>query len=165
MADLTAKQQKFCEEYLIDLNATQAAIRAGYSIDTAYSIGSENTKKPEIRARIGELMDARSERTLIHADYIVTNLVEVANRSLNAVPVMEFDPIAKEMRQKGSDAGEPVWEFDSSGANRALELLGKHIGMFEKDNLQRKTDNALLNPDLAAAIAQKLNLNASNMPG
>ena len=46
---LTEKQKRFCDEYLIDLNATQAAIRAGYSPDTAYSIGQENLKKPEIK--------------------------------------------------------------------------------------------------------------------
>ena len=50
MPKLTAKQERFCEEYLIDLNATQAAIRAGYSVESAGSIGSENLTKPEIRA-------------------------------------------------------------------------------------------------------------------
>jgi len=49
---LTAKQEKFCHEYLIDLNATQSAIRAGYSEDTAHSIGWENLRKPEIKARL-----------------------------------------------------------------------------------------------------------------
>lgn len=53
---LTAKQKRFVEEYLIDLNATQAAIRAGYSPNTAYSIGNENLNKPEIRARIDKAM-------------------------------------------------------------------------------------------------------------
>jgi len=54
MANLTPKQQRFVEEYLIDLNATQAAIRAGYSEKTAYSVGHENLKKPEIQKAIEE---------------------------------------------------------------------------------------------------------------
>ena len=61
MPKLTAKQERFCEEYLIDLNATQAAIRAGYSVESAGSIGSENLTKPEIRARIDTAMADRSE--------------------------------------------------------------------------------------------------------
>ena len=62
MPKLTAKQERFCEEYLIDLNATQAAIRAGYSVESAGSIGSENLTKPEIRARIDTAMAERSNR-------------------------------------------------------------------------------------------------------
>ena len=60
---MTKKQKRFIEEYLIDLNATQAAIRAGYSPETAGSIGNENLKKPEIRARIDKAIAERSRRT------------------------------------------------------------------------------------------------------
>jgi len=59
---LTAKQQKFCREYLVDLNATQAAIRAGYSEKTAYAIGSENLKKPEIVEALIELREELAQR-------------------------------------------------------------------------------------------------------
>ncbi len=51
---MTTKQKRFCEEYMIDLNATQAAIRAGYSVKSAADMGSENLRKPQIRARIGK---------------------------------------------------------------------------------------------------------------
>ena len=54
MANLTPKQKRFCQEYLIDLNATQAAVRAGYSEKTAYSVGNENLRKPEIKKYIDE---------------------------------------------------------------------------------------------------------------
>jgi len=134
---LTDKQEQFCREYLIDLNATQAAIRAGYSENTAGSTGHENMMKPEIRTRIGELMDERKGRTMIDSDFVITSLIEVANRCQQAVPVMEFDPVDKCMVQKRDGAGDAVYEFDSSGANRALELLGKHLGTFEKDNVQK----------------------------
>lgn len=127
---LTDKQELFCQEYLIDLNATKAAIRAGYSEASAYSIGSENLRKPELRARVAQLMDERNKRTLVHQDFVIDNLVEVSQRCLQKRPVMVFDPVDKEMVQKKDSEGRDVWEFDSSGANRALELLGKHLKMF-----------------------------------
>jgi phage terminase small subunit len=68
---LSAKALLFCQEYLIDLNATQAAIRAGYSKKSAGSIGEENLKKPEIQAEIKRQMDARSERTEITQDMVL----------------------------------------------------------------------------------------------
>jgi hypothetical protein len=71
---LTAKQQRFVDEYLIDLNATQAAIRAGYSEKTAYSIGNENLSKPEIAKAIEGAQTARAKRTEITADRVLTEL-------------------------------------------------------------------------------------------
>jgi phage terminase small subunit len=74
---LTAKQQRFVEEYLVDLNATQAAIRAGYSEKTAYSIGQENLNKPEIAAAVEQHMAKRSERTDITADKVLKELAKI----------------------------------------------------------------------------------------
>ncbi|RYE42642.1 MAG: terminase small subunit [Hyphomicrobiales bacterium] len=79
---LTAKQQRFVAEYLIDLNASQAAIRAGYSAKTAYSVGHENLKKPEIQVEIQAAMKARSERTEINADWVLTRLARDATADL-----------------------------------------------------------------------------------
>ena len=70
--------ENVCEEYLIDLNATQAAIRAGYSPNAAGSIGSELLKKPEIRARIDQAMAERSKRTGINADRVLRELGRIA---------------------------------------------------------------------------------------
>lgn len=139
---LTEKQDQFCKEYLIDLNATQAAIRAGYSKESARDIGCENLTKPNIRARIGELIDERSKRTLVHADFIVENLVEVSQRCLQKQPVMIFDPVQKAMVQKEDEDGNHVWEFDSGGANKALELLGKHLKMFT-DRVEQKNESVV----------------------
>ena len=88
MPKLTAKQERFCEEYLIDLNATQAAIRAGYSVESAGSIGSENLTKPEIRARIDTAMAERSKRTGINADRVLRELGRIA--FLNPTKVIDF---------------------------------------------------------------------------
>lgn len=75
MAKLTAKQQAFCEEYLIDLNATQAAIRAGYSEKTASEMGYENLGKPQIAEVIAELMDKRSAKTELTADWVIKGIL------------------------------------------------------------------------------------------
>lgn len=134
---LTAKQEAFCNEYLIDLNATAAAKRAGYSEDSAYSIGSENLKKPEISSRIVELRAELSEKTHVTAEYVIQGIKETAERCLQRVPVMKWDYTEKRMVQEQDDEGKDVWTFDSNGANKAFELLGKHIGLFEKDNRQK----------------------------
>ena len=78
MNDLTAKQRLFVDEYLVDLNATQAAIRAGYSERTAYSVGHENLKKPDIQQAISEASKARAERTGIDQDRVVDELAKIA---------------------------------------------------------------------------------------
>ena len=89
MARLTKKNEVFCDEYLIDLNATQAAIRAGYSVESAGSIGSELLKKPEIRARIDRAMAERSKRTGINADRALLELGKIA--FVNAIDVINMN--------------------------------------------------------------------------
>ena len=68
---LTSKQQRFVEEYLVDLNATQAAIRAGYSPKTAYAIGSENLTKPEIKAALQAAQAEVTTKANITRDYLI----------------------------------------------------------------------------------------------
>lgn len=75
---LNPKQQRFVDEYLVDLNATQAAIRAGYSVDTAGSIGHENLKKPEIQLAITEARKLQQERTGITADKVLLEIASIA---------------------------------------------------------------------------------------
>lgn len=104
MPKLTEKQKRFCEEYLIDFNATQAALRAGYSQKTAYSIGDENLRKPEIQSEIQTLIRKRSERTGINADIVIKELVKIALADT---------------------------EITGREKMKALELLGKHLGLFD----------------------------------
>ncbi len=116
---LTAKQEQFCLEYMVDLNATQAAIRAGYSKDTAQQIGSENLSKPLIAEKIAQLRAERSERVQIDADYVIENLAEIVERCMQHTEVKDHN---------GEGTGE--YKFEHKGANRALERLGKHLKMF-----------------------------------
>ena len=75
---MTAKQRRFVEEYLIDLNATQAAIRAGYKVESAQQMGSENLSKPVINAAIERAMAAQSRRTGVTADRVIRELARIA---------------------------------------------------------------------------------------
>lgn len=139
---VTKKQKQFCEEYLIDLNATQAAIRAGYSPESAYSIGQENLKKPEIRAHIDKAIAKRSKRTGVNADRVVQELAKIA--FVNASNVIDADgatlkadaapeDLAAIQSVKVKTFGEDGLEREIKLADKlkALELLGKHLGMFE----------------------------------
>lgn len=141
---MTKKQKLFCDEYLIDLNATQAAIRAGYSPDTAYSIGQENLKKPEIRAHIDKAMAERSRRTGINADRILIELAKIA--LLNPANVVNLDEATvrddalpedlaavasiKVKRFPTKDGEGIEREIKFYDKSKALELAGKHLGMF-----------------------------------
>ena len=117
---LTAKQEQFCLEYLIDLNATQAAIRAGYSAKTANVIGPENLSKPCIAERIAKAQADRTERTTIDADFVLNGLKE-----LNQICMGQ-----KEVTYTVDGIQESMRVFEQGGAARSFELIGKHLGMF-----------------------------------
>jgi phage terminase small subunit len=137
MAGLNDKQERFCQEYVIDLNATQAAIRAGYSKKTAYSLGQRLLKKAEIIARIEELKKEIADKNKLSAEWVIEELKKVHRRCMQAEPVMKWDYEKKQMVETGE------YVFDSKGANRALELMGKHISMFtEKLEVKDTTDYA-----------------------
>ncbi len=127
--ELTAKQAAFVEEYLIDRNATQAAIRAGYSQDTARQMGSENLAKPYIAKNIQEAMDLRSERTKIDSDYVFNTILDTIERCKQSRPVLDKkgNPVYTE-NAEGDVV--PAYEFDSAAVLRGAELLGKHLKLF-----------------------------------
>lgn len=120
---LNDKQKQFCNEYLIDFNGTQAAIRAGYSKKTAKSIANENLTKPDIQQYLRELIENRNERIKITQDEVIRDIIEVKNRCMQLVPVNGDLNIYKLV--------------DSSGANKALDMLAKHTGVYEVDNQQK----------------------------
>jgi hypothetical protein len=109
---LTPKQKKFCEEILVDDNATQAASRAGYSKKSAYSTGHDNLKNIEIQRYISELKEARSLRNQVTADRILQELATMA------------------FAKKGVNTGHKL---------KALGMLGKHVGIFDNQpNLEKQ---------------------------
>lgn len=125
MPKLTDKQKEFVRQYLVDLNATQAAIRAGYSVKTAYRQGADLLQKTSIREAIEKAQAKRARRVEVTQDYVLSNLVEVVERTMQRAPVLD-----RKGEQVTDEEGRAVWMFDAKGANRALELLGKHLGIF-----------------------------------
>lgn len=135
---LSEKQKQFCNEYLIDFNGTQAAIRAGYSPKTAYSMANENLRKPEVQAYLKELIENRNERTRITQDEVIRDIIEVKNRCMQKAPVIFMG------KQVQDENGNNLWKFDSQGANKALDMLAKHTGLYEVDNKQKAGINIVV---------------------
>nr|DAX93198.1 MAG TPA: Terminase small subunit [Caudoviricetes sp.] len=124
---LTDKQKRFIEEYLVDLNATQAAIRAGYSAKTADVQGAQNLVK--LKSFIQEEQNKRSERVQITQDEVIRRLLENADIASGKKPIVLTQTRKTE---DGKIIGDDVAQFvyEPSSVNKALELLGKHLGMF-----------------------------------
>ena len=129
MDKLTAKQARFVAEYLVDLNATQAAIRAGYSEKTASETGYENLRKPQIAAAITAAQAIRAERTEITQDYVLTSIRDTMERCKQAVPVVyqNGNPVMVDT-PNGETA--PAYKFDAAAVLKGAELLGRHLAMF-----------------------------------
>ena len=125
MARLTDKQQRFCDEYLIDLNATQAAIRAGYSEKTAGVIGSENLQKPYIRDYIAKRMEEKDKELIADQDEILKYLTSVLRGETQSEIVVvegEGDGCSSARRMKKAP--------DEKERLKAAELLGKRYGLY-----------------------------------
>lgn len=143
MPKLTDKQQRFVDEYLIDLNATQAAIRAGYSVKNASKIGSELLQKTRISEAVSRRMANRSKRTGVNQDRVVLELAKVAFAKMT--DIVDSNGRIKEdaspddlaciesIKYKESDneyGGSIEREVKIASKLKALELLGKHLGMW-----------------------------------
>jgi len=108
---LTPKQERFVSEYLIDLNATQAAIRAGYSEKTARQMATENLSKPSIQEALTKARKRQQERTEVTADFVLKELMKIAADDANDCPTSRLKYTNK---------------------IKALELIGKHLAMFSE---------------------------------
>ena len=144
---LTAKQAAFVQEYMIDMNATQACIRAGYSAKTAASIGEENLRKPEVRREIDSLMAERSGRVALSSDDVLlevrriclSDIRKVMNRNgtFKMPNELDDDTACAIASVKIKPDGEIEYKFWDK--NAAIEKAMKHLGQYERDN-QQKTD-------------------------
>jgi len=141
MAKMSAKQQRFCDEYLIDLNATQAAIRAGYSKKTAKQIGNENLTKPDLRKYIDERMAEKEKALIADQDEVMKYLTAVMRRQKTESVVVTLSeeqstyvPDANGTMRKQTVKKEVprIVEIPAQlrDANKAAELLGKAYGIY-----------------------------------
>lgn len=145
MAKLTDKQKKFVDEYLIDLNATQAAIRAGYSKKTAYRIGAELLQKTSVSEHIQKRQADRQHRTEITQDRVLKELAAIGFADIadfvsvqqHTVYINDTEKMPQEKRKAiaGIKEGQNGIEIKLNDKVKALELIGKHLAMFtEKVN-------------------------------
>lgn len=162
---LTDKQLLFCQEYIVDLNATQAAIRAGYSEDSAYSTGHDNLKKPEIEKKIQEYMDLRSKRTEITADRVLTELAKLGFSDAKhlftsggaIIPLQDLPTDVSACIQSVEVVTRPTGEKDENGypivenihkirmadKKASLELLAKNLKLVDSRTVvEGKVDHA-----------------------
>lgn len=184
--DLTDKQQRFVEEYIIDLNATQAAIRAGYSEDSAKQIGSENLSKPDIQDAIEKLRDKISKKCEVTVERVLKEYAKLAfldirkafdengnlkpiseldNDTAAAVSGLEFEDVYDGVGRDREKVG-ILRKVKLSDKKGALDSLGRHLGMFkDKVELTGKDGNPLQTintttefptPEAAMAALKKL---------
>ena len=126
---LTPQQARFVEEYLVDLNAGRAYERAGYRArgKSADVNASRLLANARVAAAVAAAQANRATRTEITQDYVLRNLTEVVERCMQRAPVMVR--AGREWVQATDDEGRDVWQFDARGANQALGLLARHLGM------------------------------------
>lgn len=163
MAKLTPKQQVFVDEYLVDLNATQAAIRAGYSAKNADKIGPQLLGKSRVAAAIKQALAERSRRTGINQDRVLRELAKVGFINASDVINMNEATVRSDANREDTaaiasvkvktiptEAGDIVErEVKVYDKLKALELIGKHLGMF--------TDKLNVNAEMAVKIVDDIN--------
>lgn len=153
MAKMTEKQQRFCDEYLVDLDGTKAAIRAGYSKKTAAVIASENLRKPNIREYIEKRMQEKEDALIAKQDEVMKYLTAVMRREYCehvVVTITEeessYEPDGEgKMRKRTTKTEKPeIVEIPArlADANKAAELLGKAYALFT-DKLEADVDMEL----------------------
>jgi phage terminase small subunit len=153
MTELNPRQDRFCQEYLVDLNATQAAIRAGYSAASAGEHSSELLKNPNIQARVGALKAEREAKTGISAEKVLQQFWDIASYRIEDIldfdgEICTFKPLKNwprsakaavsmvkynsETRGTGDNQVTTTkLEFKSDDRLRALDSIAKHLGMFD----------------------------------
>ena len=144
---LTDKQEMFCQEYLIDLNATQACIRAGYSEKTAKEIGYENLTKPHILEKIAELKAERNKALKITATDVlkrlqswvesdITETLTLTPQQVKDLPLAYKQLITSYKSITGNGTEKDTVEVKMVSKEKAQEMINRHIGFYEKDNSQ-----------------------------
>lgn len=134
---LTAKQKLFCDEYIISLNATQAAIKAGYAEKTAYAIGAENLKKPKIQSYISERMEQKESSLIATQDEVLQYLTSVLRGESQTI-----DTVLVGMGDGYQEVQEVKKKPSEKDRLKAAELLGKRYGLYT-DKISADVDMSL----------------------
>lgn len=130
MPVLTDQQQRFVDEYLVDYNATQAALRAGYSPKTANQQGARLLANVGVKQAIRERNEQVSKKLTVTKDQVVGMMLELYKNASQKIPKVAFDG-----EQITDDQGRPVWKMqDAATAAKAVDMLAKHVGAYDADN-------------------------------
>lgn len=135
MKEISFKHKRFCEEYCVDGNGTQAYIRSGYNVDadSARRASSKLLKRNDIQSYIAQIQAELSEKTGISQAWVLNNLKSISDRCMQVEIITD---------KEGKPTGE--FKFDPMGATKANELIGKNIGMFkDKSELEVKVTKKL----------------------
>lgn len=165
-AELTPKQEAFCQQYIIDLNQTQAAIRAGYSEKTANQIACQLLTKLNIQARVNELKEKRSKRVEVDADWVLERLKQIAGADMSDVADWNASGVTFKDSAGLSEAAKASIQAIEESTNehggslkikqhdklKALEMLGRHLKLFT-DKVEHSGKFTL--EDLAAGSKEK----------
>ena len=130
---LSGKEERFCQEYIVDYNATKAAIRAGYSERSAATQGCRLLKNDNVASRVRELQEEYiKERCFTEKDRVLKELWDVFEKASQKTEVMEWS------QEKHAYVPSGEWSFDGKTATKAMELIGKLNGMFT-EKIEHKT--------------------------
>jgi phage terminase small subunit len=157
MAELSPRQQQFVVEYCVDRNATQAAIRAGYKSTTAAEQASRLLTNVKIKEAVEAKLKRLEAKTELSAEWVLTSFKNIAERCMQATPVVDKD---------GNETGE--YKFDANGANKALEMIGKHLKLFtDKQEITGSMNNTTtdltgMTPEERRARIDELNRRRGN---
>lgn len=138
---MTRKTLKFTDEYVKDFNGKQAAIRAGFAEIGAAVTASRLLNNPNVLAIINQKLDlvrVKDDNDIFNHAEIRKAFKAIYDRCMQAEPVMQWDPVAKTMVPVRDENGNAVYQFDSTGANRAMENIAKNKGFYELDNTQKR---------------------------
>lgn len=172
---LTNKQQRFVDEYIVDLNATQAAIRAGYSAKTAAQQGERLLRNVEVRRAVDEALEERADRVNVKADDVLRELLRIATTDLSGAydehgRLLPLKDIPRDLRRAIAGVEtEELWGAPEDGERsqigttrklklwdktKALELLGKHLKLFT-DKVEHSASDSLEALILASYAKEK----------
>ena len=149
--------EKFCQHYAIYMHMTHAAIAAGYSQKSAYNQGSRLMKRDDIRARVHAIQENMTTELGITEGSILKRLNDIADKCMQEGAVKAKDP------ETGKEITLCYKKLDSAGANRALELLGKQLGMF-KENISADITQRFTESDrrLMEKLAKRVHLDGEH---
>lgn len=141
------QHKRFADRYFETLNGAESARYAGYAESGAKQEAVRLLERDDVSEYLQSLRAEYSAKTGITKEWVIKRFEHISDACVKAKPVMRWDASLKEFVPVEDEHGNPVYEFDSSGANKATEMLGKIIGIFSEDNKQKAASITILNND------------------